>query len=66
MNRLTGVVEECKFHPIPTGQDFITQLSAQEFLLYQANPEWVTIDCGHEKRLINFQGLKRLIIPPGC
>ncbi len=66
MNQLTGVVEDCKFRPIPTGQDFIFQLSAQKFLLYQANPEWVTIDCGHERRSVNFQGLRRLVILPGC
>ncbi len=66
MNWLTGVVEECKVHPIPTGEDVIMQLSAQGFFLYQANPDRVTMHCGLRMKSANFQGLRKLMIPPRC
>jgi hypothetical protein len=67
-NRLDGIADTCPFVPLTSTEDYLVQLSAEEFLLYQSRSNRVTVRC--EGTLapqgVSFQGLRKLRIPAGC
>ena len=66
-NQLKAVVDNCRFKPLGKDQDYLIQLSATDFLLFHHGDYQVSMTCRDSiMRAVNFSGLRKLIVPPGC
>ena len=69
LNQLKGIADTCTFLPMKASQDFLVQLTVDTFLLYQSEEAQLSVRCSKNFRkstTISFQGVRKLIIPPGC
>jgi hypothetical protein len=67
-NRLDGLAHTCPFTPLKAAEDYLVQLTTNEFLLYHANSNRVSVQCGPTTGLDaeTFQGLRKISLPAGC
>jgi hypothetical protein len=60
-----GITRNCRFVVQPAS-DFLAQLNGTTFLLYQHDPAYVELACGDAREKAIFDGVRKVIVPPGC
>ena len=68
-SKLKSAVSNCPFIPLSHTKEFLAQLSATEFVLYQPELSSVSVTCkgiNMPKEVVSFEGVRRLTIPAGC
>jgi hypothetical protein len=67
-NRIEAATKTCQFLPMRPSDDFLVQLAANQFLLYQSLSAPINLQCGTGSLIEGeyLEGINKLTIPPGC
>jgi hypothetical protein len=67
-NRIEDATKTCPFLPMRPDEDFLVQLAANQFLLFQSLSAPINLQCGSGSLIEGeyLKGINRLTIPPGC